>query len=154
MVVLSGGMSRRPRRRSAAFRRPSMFFRLSTLALALLLFAVILGATAVGLLIGRSVRHKAESLREPFGVMQAALLGFMGLVLAFGLSLAVGRYEDRRAAVVEEGNALGTTYLRAQTIPEPSRTRSLVLLRHYTDASIDITKTVPSSTAQDRAIQD
>ena len=76
----------------------------------------------VGMRIGHSVRHNADSLREPFAVMQAALLGFMGLVLAFGLSLAVQRYEDRRAAVVVEANAIGTTYLRAQTLPEPERT--------------------------------
>src|SRR3954451_2332088 len=150
MVVLSGGMSRRPRRRSAAFRRPSMFFRLSTLTLALLLFAVILGATAVGLLIGRSVRHKAESLREPFGVLQAALIGFMGLDLAFGLSLAVARYEKRRSDVVTEANAIGTPYLRAQTRAEPVRTDSLALLRHFTATSIAITDTVPGRSAQRR----
>src|SRR4051794_3185254 len=34
-----------------------------------------------------------------------------GLVLAFGLSLAVSRYESRRADVVNEANAIGTTYL-------------------------------------------
>ena len=36
----------------------------------------------------------------------AALLGLVGLILAFGLALAVGRYEARRAAVVEEANAI------------------------------------------------
>ena len=131
-----------------------MFFRLSTLVLTLVLFAVIVGATAVGLLIGRSLRHKAESLREPFGVMQAALLGFMGLVLAFGLSLAVGRYEGRRAAVVEEANALGTTYLRAQTVAEPARTGSLALLRRFADTSIRISRTVPGSREEQQAIAD
>ena len=35
----------------------------------------------------------------------------VGLLLAFGLTLAVGRYEDRRAATVAEANAIGTTYL-------------------------------------------
>ncbi len=49
-------------------------------------------------------------------MIQGALLGFMGLVLAFGLSLALGRYEDRRAAVVDDANTIGTTYLRAQTL--------------------------------------
>ena len=49
----------------------------------------------------------------------------MGLVLAFGLSLALGRYEDRRAAVVDDANAIGTTYLRAQTLSEPMRSQSL-----------------------------
>ena len=101
------------------------------------------GATAVGLWIGHSVRHDADSLREPFAVMQAALLGFMGLVLAFGLSLAVQRYEARRAAVVVEANAIGTTYLRAQTLPEPERTTSLTLLRQFTDTSIRISDSVP-----------
>jgi hypothetical protein len=131
-----------------------MFFRLSTWVVALGVFVVIVGATAVGFWIGRSVRHKADSLREPFAVMQAALLGFMGLVLAFGLSLAVERYEGRRAAVVEEANATGTTYLRAQTLAEPARTPSLALLRHFNDTGIRISETVPGSTAQRDAIAD
>jgi hypothetical protein len=102
--------------------------------------------------IGHTVRHNADSLREPFAVMQAALLGFMGLVLAFGLSLAVQRYEDRRAAVVMEANAIGTTYLRAQTLPEPERTTSLTLLRQFTDSSIRISNSVPGSAAQRDAV--
>jgi hypothetical protein len=129
-----------------------MFFRMSSWVLSLALFAVIVGATALGLWIGRSVRHKAEGLREPFAVMQVALLGFMGLVLAFGLSLAVERYEGRRAAVVEEANAIGTTYLRAQTLPEPVRTQSLALLRQFNDISIRISETVPGSAAEQDAI--
>jgi hypothetical protein len=129
-----------------------MFFSLSTWVLALVLFLVMGGATAVGLWIGHSVRHDAESLREPFAVMQAALLGFMGLVLAFGLSLAVQRYEDRRAAVVVEANAIGTTYLRAQTLSEPERTTSLTLLRQFTDTSIRISNAVPGSSAQRDAV--
>jgi hypothetical protein len=128
------------------------FFELSTWLLLVLVSVVIGGATVIGLLIGRAVRGKSADLREPFSVMQAALLGFMGLVLAFGLSLAVGRYETRRAAVVDEGNAIGTTYLRAQTIAEPQRSQSLTLLRQFTDASIRISRTVPGSTTETRAI--
>jgi hypothetical protein len=129
-----------------------MFFWLSTWVLALTLFLVMGGATAVGLWIGHSVRHDADSLREPFAVMQAALLGFMGLVLAFGLSLAVQRYEDRRAAVVVEANAIGTTYLRAQTLSEPARSTSLTLLRQFTDTSIRISDSIPGSAAQRDAV--
>lgn len=129
-----------------------LFFELSTWALVFLLVAVIGAATAIGLLVGRAVRGKSEDLREPFSVMQGALLGFMGLVLAFGLSLAVGRYETRRAAVVDEGNAIGTAYLRAQTVAEPQRSRSLVLFMQFTDTSIRISRTVPGSAAQARAL--
>ncbi len=63
-----------------------------------------------------------------------------------------GTLEDRRAAIVNESNAIGTAYLRAQTLPEPSRTRSLDLLRQFTDASIRIAQTVPASAEQDAAI--
>lgn len=129
-----------------------LFFQLETWLLGLILLAVILGATVAGLLIGRSVRHKSAVLREPFSVMQAVLLGFMSLILAFGLSLAVGRYQDRRAATVDEANAIGTTYLRAQTLHEPQRTRSLALLRQYTDTSIRISEHVPGSSADRRAM--
>src|SRR6476661_5291679 len=106
-------------RRAGSRRICEFFFELSTWLLLVLLFVVIVGATVIGLFAGRAVRHRSADLREPFSVMQATLLGFMGLVLAFGLSLAVGRYETRRAAVVDEGNAIGTAYLRAQTIAEP-----------------------------------
>ena len=86
--------------------------------------------------------------------MQAAVLGFMALILAFGLALAVGRYQDRRASVVEEANAIGTTYLRAQTLAEPVRSRSLDLLVRYTDASVRFAKSVPNSAAARRASAD
>jgi hypothetical protein len=122
-----------------------VFFRLSSWELGLLLFAVVVGGTALGAGLGRYLRRHSEVLREPFGVLQAALLGLVALILAFGLSLAVGRYEDRRAAVVAEANAIGTTYLRAETLSEPARSRSLTLLKRYTDTSIELSKTVPGS---------
>ena len=127
-------------------------FQLSTPALVLGLFAVIIGATVVGHLVGRSMRDRSEGLREPFGAIQSAMLGFMALVMAFGLSLAVGRYETRRAAVVTEANALGTAYLRAQTLAEPNRTTSLQLMRQLTDTSVAISQTVPGSPEQRAAL--
>jgi hypothetical protein len=74
------------------------------------------------------------------GVLQGAVLGIVGLLLAFSMSLAVGRYEDRRGALVAEANAIGTTWLRAQTLQEPQRTRSLALLVEYTDLAIRSTR--------------
>jgi hypothetical protein len=54
--------------------------------------------------------------------------------------------------VVDEANAIGTTYLRAQTLAEPIRTESLALLRSYTEVSIAISDTVPGSPDHERAI--
>ena len=131
-----------------------MFFRLSSVELAALVVAATLAATGVGYLAGRSLRRRTADLHEPVGVVQTALLGFVGLILAFGLALAVGRYETRRASVVEEANAIGTTYLRAQTLAEPMRSRSLELLTEYTDASILLAGTVPASSAAQEALAD
>jgi hypothetical protein len=110
---------------------------------------VILGATGLGVFLGHRVRHLSESLREPFGVLQGALLGVVGLLLAFGLSLAVSRYEDRRSNIVAEANAIGTTYLRAQTLDEPVRSRSMNLLVRYTGSAIRFSDHVPGSTEAD-----
>ncbi len=124
-----------------------LFFSVSDWVLAAILFALVGGSTAIGLLAGRSLREQSEHVREPFSVLQAALLALVALILAFGLSLAVSRYEARRSAVVDEANTIGTTYLRAQTLREPMRTTSLGLLRRYTDTSIRLSSTVPDSVA-------
>jgi hypothetical protein len=47
---------------------------------------------------------RSERLREPLGIVQGAILGVVGLMLAFGLTLAIDRYENRRDAVVEAAN--------------------------------------------------
>jgi len=127
-----------------------MFFSLSSWALALLILAVVGSFIVAGVVLGRYLRKHSESLREPFGALQAALLGVVGLILAFGLSLAVSRHEDRRAAVVADANAIGTTYLRAQLLAEPARSRSLALLREYADLALRLSSEVPNSSAMRR----
>ena len=92
------------------------FFRLTSWELGLLILAVVGTATLVGFALGKYLREHSATLREPFGVLQAALLGIVGLILAFGLSLAVGRYEDRRAATVAEAN-LAQAWTRGQRKP-------------------------------------
>lgn len=121
------------------------FFSLSSWQLGLLIFALIGGVSALGVVAGRYLREHSESYREPIGALQAALLGVVGLILAFGLTLAVGRYQDRRADVVADANTIGTAYLRAQTIAEPQRSLSLALLREYNDLAIRVTYEVPGT---------
>jgi hypothetical protein len=121
------------------------FFRLSTAALAVLLIAVLAGSVAIGVLAGRAMRDRPGTRHETAGVVQGALLGLVGLLLAFGLSMAVGRYEGRRVLVVQEANDIGTTYLRAQLLAEPERSRSMELLEDYTDAAIEVADAVPDT---------
>jgi hypothetical protein len=127
-----------------------MFFRVPSWLLALGILVLIAAVTLGGYVAGRYLRKHLDSVREPFGVLQAALLGVVALVLAFSLSLAVGRYEDRRAATVTEANAIGTAYLRAQLIAEPARSRSLALFPKYTDLALRISNEVPGTSGMKR----
>jgi hypothetical protein len=128
-----------------------VFFRLSTWELWLIIAGIVFGFVVVGYAAGRVLRTQ-ETLREPVGIVQGAFFALVGLILAFGLTLALGRYDSRRAAVVDDANAIGTTYLRAQTLAEPVRTRSLRLLRQYTDASLNLSTAVPTTAKFDDAV--
>ena len=121
-----------------------MFFRLTTWELWLIIAGVVFGFVAVGYAAVRVLRTQ-ETLREPVGIVQGAFFALVGLVLAFGLTLALGRYDTRRQAVVDDADTIGTTYLRAQTLAEPMRSQSLQLLRQYTDASLELSHAVPTT---------
>jgi hypothetical protein len=115
-----------------------VLFRANGFVLVAIVLVVVVGATAIGVVAGRRVRQHRDTIREPASAVQASLLGFIGLLLAFGLTMAVTRYESRRDAVVGEANALGTSWLRAQTLAEPVRSESLVLLRQYADLRVEL----------------
>lgn len=130
-----------------------MFFQMSTLTLAVVLLLIVGVTAAAGAAIGRHLRSRPGVNSDTIGVIQGTLLGLVGLLLAFGLTMAVGRYESRRALVVAEANDIGTTYLRAQLLAEPERTTSLELLRSYGDATIDLAEQVPDSEPFDAAAE-
>lgn len=65
--------------------------------------------------------------------MVGSILGLLAFMLAFTFGLASTRFDARRSAVLEEANAIGTTYLRARLLPEPQRSSARILLRDYTE---------------------
>jgi hypothetical protein len=62
--------------------------------------------------------------------------------------MAVDRFDTRRLLVLQEANAIGTTYLRAQLLDEPHRARISKLLVDYTDNRIVLAKARRGETAQ------
>ncbi|HZZ80435.1 MAG TPA: hypothetical protein VFE62_18170 [Gemmataceae bacterium] len=99
-----------------------------------LIVAVCLLAIESGYRFGRW-RHQraAEEKDAPVGAMVAAILGLLAFMLAFTFSLAATRFDLKRQAVLEEANAIGTTYLRTRLLPEPQRDEIADLLREYVD---------------------
>jgi hypothetical protein len=75
-------------------------------------------AIEVGHRIGRMANTSAsESSKAYVNSIQMSLLGVLALLIGFTFSLALHRFDSRSEAVVEEANAIGTTYLRAHLLP-------------------------------------
>lgn len=81
-------------------------------------------------------RHGQREKESPVGAMVGATLGLLAFMLAFTFGLAASRYDVNRNLVLEEANAIGTTYLRAGMLPEPQRTEARTLLRQYVDVRL------------------
>lgn len=95
------------------------------------------GALECGYQLGKwRHKHALEEKATPVGAMVGSVLGLLALMLGFTFSLAAARFEARRLAVLEEANAIGTTYLRARLLPEPQRSKAAKLLREYVDVRV------------------
>lgn len=69
-------------------------------------------------------------------VAQGAVFILASLILGFSFSSASARFDARRLLIVEETNAIGTTYLRASYLPAGSAGRFRSVLREYTQARL------------------
>ncbi|HET8624205.1 MAG TPA: hypothetical protein VFM14_11620 [Gemmatimonadales bacterium] len=112
------------------------------------------GAVFVGMLVllevgwRLRVRHHATlgaAAGEGLGAIEGAVFGLMGLLTAFTFSGAASRFDDRRALIVEEVNAIGTAYQRLDLLPPGPRARLQQQLRDYVDARLAIYRHVPDS---------
>lgn len=106
-----------------------------------LLFAAVCGLTGValegGYRLGRWRRARTTEEKEgPVGTMVGSVLALLAFMLAFTFGMAASRFEARRQAVLDEANAIGTTYLRTRLLPEPQRGESARLLREYVDVRL------------------
>lgn len=88
-------------------------------------------ATEAGFRFGVRTAAKAERVDSQISSVEAGILAVLGLLLGFTMSMAVTRYETRKHLVLEEANALGTSCLRAELLPEPGRKELLDLLHQY-----------------------
>ena len=105
----------------------------------LILVAGMFAASMLGERLNRRLgKKKAEGEddggRE--GYIVSATLGLLALLMGFTFSLAVDRFEARRLLVLEEANAIGTTYLRTQMLEPVDRARISQMLVEYTDNRI------------------
>jgi hypothetical protein len=75
--------------------------------------------------------------KDQMVAIRDGLFILVGLLFGFTLALAAPRFGERRSLLIDEANAIGTTYLRASTLPQPNRDHAQQLLRQYVDARLD-----------------
>jgi hypothetical protein len=109
---------------------PEWVVYVATVVLALLM-------AELGYRAGLFLQRRTDLAQEASGgAAAAAALGLLAFLLAFVMSMAVGRFDNRRQLVIEEANAIGTTYLRAGFLPEPLQTETRTLLAEYVDVRL------------------
>jgi len=100
------------------------------------LFAASLGLSFLALEIGYRIgRRRARTLSierdSTVSATVGATLGLLGFMLAMTFGVAMGQFDMRRQAFVDEVDAIGTAYLRTDLLPPDLRQESRKLLREY-----------------------
>jgi hypothetical protein len=111
--------------------------QLPMIALPVLLFVAMVVAAEVGRRLGR-LRWLRSDDADTVGTsaVDAAVLGLLGLLIAFWFSSAGTRLDMRRSLIVEEANAVGTAWLRLSILPEDTRASVRDLFRGYLDTRL------------------
>ena len=65
----------------------------------------------------RKRRPLRDEEREDFGVVQAATLTLLALIIGFSFSMAISRYDLRKSYEEAKANAIGTEFVRAGLLP-------------------------------------
>src|SRR3954452_10046475 len=92
-------------------------------------------AVVAGYLLGNRLRSE-EAKKAPVGELVGAMLTLASLLLAFTFGWAQSHFDARRDLVLNEANAIGTTWLRARMLPEPNRSQTRKLLREYLEVRL------------------
>jgi hypothetical protein len=109
-----------------------LLYTIDASLITLVVFIALLVALEVGYRLGRRARANIDdTAKSQSGTIQGAIIGVLALLLAFTLSMAIARFDTRRQLVLDEADAIGTTYLRAKLLPAPYATSAADLLRQY-----------------------
>jgi len=117
------------------------------------LFLGMLLVIEVGRRLGaRGLTRGKESDKPSAGLIDGAIFGLMGLLIAFTFSGAASRLDHRRDLVMNEANAIGTAYLRLELLPIEAQPPLRALFREYLDARIETFQKLPDLEAAEASL--
>ena len=112
-------------------------YNINSILIAGILLVSMLLAIEMGYRLGLRTQTTAnDAFKSHVNTIGASILGVLALLLGFTFSLSLQRFDSRSQAVVEEANAIGTTYLRSQLLPDSVRGDVQKLLRAYVDLRV------------------
>lgn len=104
------------------------------LALLVALVGGLVLSVEIGFQLGRrDGKHDDPVGASQVGAIQAALLGLLGLLVAFSFSAAAARFLDRQDLIAADANSIGTMFLRAELLNDPMRYELQSALSDYRD---------------------
>lgn len=103
---------------------------------AVVFVACMLAAWYLGWLLGR--RAPTVPAEDPSVKFTDASMALLGLLLAFTFSMALGRHDQRRLAVVADSNSIGDFYTCAALLKEPHRSALQEVIRDYARLRFDM----------------
>jgi hypothetical protein len=114
---------------------------LEDLATAVALFASLFLSFEIGFRFGKRASRRADARAVgQVGAIQGATLGLLGLLLGFSFAAAGSRFLERQDLIVEEANAIGTAWLRADLLDEPHRSDLRAALKLYNEQRLEMSK--------------
>ncbi len=81
-------------------------------------------------------KHQDTEKDAPVNASVSATLGLLAFMLAMTFGIAMGQFDLRRQAFIDEANAIGTAYLRADFLPPDLSKKSKEALKQYTTARL------------------
>ncbi len=113
-------------------------FAFEDVSIALGLLVALIVALEIGFRAGRwSASEPDAKAGAQVGAVQGAVLGLLGLLLGFSFSAAASRFMERQDLIVQEANAIGTAYLRADLIDDANAAGLRGALHAYTKHRIE-----------------
>ena len=105
---------------------------MTELLVALGLIAGVVATHDIGFWLGSLTRSADEPFDRQVALVRTSTAALVAFLIGFAFSGAASRFIDRLDIIVKEANALGTAYLRADTIAEPQRGELKAALKEYT----------------------
>ncbi len=101
--------------------------------------AVVLLSVCAGFYLSCFLKKRSGKAEEgPVNTVVAGIMALLAFILAFTFGVTTSRFDARKELLLNDVNAIETTYLRTELIPEPYASEVRALLIQYVDIRIEM----------------